>query len=371
MNTSNNSKLKLLDRDTFRESVFTRDNHTCVNCGITGVPMDAHHIIERRLFTAEDERGGYFIENGLTVCDDHDGIFGCHRLAEQTLLSPEVLREKAGITKIILPDGTYDGIYSKWLDPVMPDGKRGRGPLFFDESIQKILREGNVLDLYTNYVKYPRTYHAPTSPGRTKDDRAHRVMPFDGKDIIVTLKMDGENTTINSDGYVHARSLEGETHPSQTWVRNIAAKIAHEIDPGYRICGENLYASHALKYENLSSYFMLFSVWNDKNISQSWEDVDLWANILNIPTVPVLYRGKWDEKEVVKAFEAYQEENGEQEGWVARNADAFPYAEFRENVAKWVRPGHVQETVHNWRNSWYANEDSVNKLQERKRERSQ
>jgi 5-methylcytosine-specific restriction endonuclease McrA len=41
---------QLLTRDEFRNSVFERDRHRCVICGSEG-KLDAHHIIERRLWT--------------------------------------------------------------------------------------------------------------------------------------------------------------------------------------------------------------------------------------------------------------------------------------------------------------------------------
>lgn len=41
---------KLLTRDDFRESVLKRDGYRCVVCGTTERKLDAHHIIERRLF---------------------------------------------------------------------------------------------------------------------------------------------------------------------------------------------------------------------------------------------------------------------------------------------------------------------------------
>jgi len=55
---------KLLDRDTFRETVFARDGHRCVICGNgphNGREIDAHHIIERRLFTDPHPRRKYLI----------------------------------------------------------------------------------------------------------------------------------------------------------------------------------------------------------------------------------------------------------------------------------------------------------------------
>lgn len=57
---------KLLTRDEFRNAVFARDGHRCVFCGQTAEEtpegkLDAHHIIERRLFTGENEKSGYFL----------------------------------------------------------------------------------------------------------------------------------------------------------------------------------------------------------------------------------------------------------------------------------------------------------------------
>ena len=61
----------LLTRDSFRDSVFKRDGYACVICGSSDRPLDAHHIIERRLWTD----GGYYTDNGATLCDD--GENGC------------------------------------------------------------------------------------------------------------------------------------------------------------------------------------------------------------------------------------------------------------------------------------------------------
>jgi 5-methylcytosine-specific restriction endonuclease McrA len=56
----------LLTRDEFRKQVFERDNYRCVICGAKNgdkhVKLDAHHIIERRLWAD----GGYYLENGAT-----------------------------------------------------------------------------------------------------------------------------------------------------------------------------------------------------------------------------------------------------------------------------------------------------------------
>ena len=49
----------------------------------------------------------------------------------------------------------------------------------------------------TNRAKYPRTPHLPWSSGRTKDDIALDSVQHleQWKDVVVTEKLDGENTT--------------------------------------------------------------------------------------------------------------------------------------------------------------------------------
>ena len=53
------------------------------------------------------------------------------------------------------------------------------------------------------YTKYPRTWHLPDSPNRGADgDHAHAdYSTFEGREVVVTEKLDGENTTIYADGY--------------------------------------------------------------------------------------------------------------------------------------------------------------------------
>ena len=73
-----------------------------------------------------------------------------------------------------------------------------------------------------NRIKYPRTLHIPSSPGATSDDKmltaSQYVEFFQGRNIQITEKMDGENTTLYSD-YLHARSLDSRHHPSRDWVK--------------------------------------------------------------------------------------------------------------------------------------------------------
>lgn len=328
---------KLLTRDEFRESVFRRDNHKCVICGVSGVPLDAHHIIERRLFSDY----GYYLSNGASLCGEH------HIQAETTELDCETIREAAGITSIVIPEGWYpDQRYSKWGDVILPNGQRMKGELFDDDSVQKILKAGPNFGLYTNYVKYPRTWHLPWSQGQTKDDRTlENCSQFEGQEVIVTEKMDGENTTMYRD-YIHARSIDGRNHWSRDWVKNLQGRVGWEIPDGWRLCGENLMAEHSIAYEGLQSYFLLFSIWNDRNECLDWDEMVDYADILGLTTVPVLYRGIWDEDKVKSLFS--DKDRDKIEGYVVRLVRGFHYGEFSKSLAKFVRKDHVNPANHHW-----------------------
>lgn len=326
----------LLSRDEFRQTVFERDKYHCVTCKFPG--QDAHHILERRLF----DDGGYYLDNGATLCAD------CHLKAEMTLISCEIIRAAAGITEISLPLHLEpDCRYDKWGNPILPSGQRLRGELFFDESVQKALAQGQVLGLFTSRVKYPRTFHLPWSSSVTTDDRViGDCGHFVGKEVVVTVKMDGEQITMYTD-YLHARSLEWERHPTRSWVANLHGRIGWQIPEDWRICGENLYARHSIPYTHLPDYFLVFSVWDERNMCLSWADTEEWAALLGLKTVPVLYRGIWQEGVIRELFQPTW--NGDpMEGYVVRLAEDFPYSQFRRSVAKYVRPGHVQ-TSHHWR----------------------
>lgn len=320
---------RLLSRDDFREGVFARDGHRCVCCKEPG--QDAHHILERRLF----EDGGYYLSNGATLCGK------CHIKAEETTLSVEAIREAVGIIAPALPGHFYpDERYDKWGNTILPSGRRTKGELFGDESVQKILAQGGVLGEFSDHVKYPRTLHLPWSPGATDDDRIHKdLSAFAGEEVVVTEKMDGENTSLYSD-YYHARSLDSSSHPSQSWARAFHARMGWQIPPGWRVCAENLYARHSIAYDDLSAYLMAFSIWDETNRCLSWNQTVEWCNLLDLTHVPVLYRGPWDEA-AVKACRG-------REGYVVRVTRAFAFAEFRRVVGKYVRAGHVQ-TTHHWK----------------------
>lgn len=332
-------RLKLLTRDEFRKAVFKRDDYLCVFCQKPAA--DAHHIMERRLFPD----GGYYLDNGASVCPD------CHLDCEKTVLAVETVRSAAGITHVILPPHLYtDQIYDKWGNPVLSNGQRMKGELFDDENVQKVLKD--VLHLFTDRVKYPRTHHLPWSPGMTDDDR--RIPTLDdlsGHDVVVTEKMDGEQTTMYSDG-IHARSIDGRNHPSRDWVKAVQARISGDLPKGFRVCGENLRAEHSIPYKELETYFMVFSIWSGLTCL-SWKETKEWADLLDLRTVPVLYEGPWDLNRI-KQFDL--RDWNTHEGYVIRRADAFTHRQHRTHVAKFVRKGHVQTSKHWMQGQFTPNE---------------
>lgn len=197
--------------------------------------------------------------------------------------------------------------------------------------------------------KYPRSYHLPWSEGATSDDKTlTSVSHFVGQDVVVSEKCDGENTSIYPDGYVHARSLDGRTHESQAWVRALAGRIGRDIPTTMRVCGENVYARHSIGYEALDSYFYTFGIF-EGDTSLSWEEVEAYSEMLGLSTVPVLYRGVWDEAAVKGCYTGTSRCGGIQEGYVVRLARSFTLDEYPVALAKFVRENHVAAGTAHWR----------------------
>jgi hypothetical protein len=205
------------------------------------------------------------------------------------------------------------------------------------------------------FTKYPRTFHLPWSPGFTKDDKVLTDLScFVGKRVVITKKMDGENTTGYSDGYIHARSLDSRGGVDRDWVKQMWAGVAHNLPENWRICGENLWARHSIAYTDLPSYFMAFSIWDESNTCLGWDDSVQYFEMLGIDHVPVIYDDIWAED---MTRNLHKELSSNDEGYVVRLADSFYYDQFGISVAKYVRKDHVQTDKH-----WRAQELIPNEL---------
>lgn len=219
---------------------------------------------------------------------------------------------------------------------------------FFYITLAKIIIMGD-------FYKYPRTYHLPWSLGSTSDDKfLENTDSFIGKTIVITEKMDGENTNMYQDR-IHARSIDSNDHPSRHWVKGTWGQIKDEIPDGWRICGENLYAKHSIFYDDLDTYFMVFSIWDENNYRLPWNEIIDVCKMLNLKHVPIIDIIEYDE-EYLKNL-ANNLDIGKKEGYVIQNIESFHYTDFKDNVAKWVRPKHVTTTEH-----WMFQQIIPNKL---------
>ena len=209
-------------------------------------------------------------------------------------------------------------------------------------------------------TKYPRTYHLPYSPGLQNDDRRVETgwEKLLDNEIIITEKLDGENNSLSNID-VFARSHGAPTrHP---WNRNmweqggIHSQIKSWLDDDVMIYGENLYGIHSIEYNKLPFHFFIFAV-RDFDMWKSWDEVKLMADILGLPTVPELFRGKVSsEKELEEMILQFMTQNSRYgdtiEGCVVRNSGEYHVDDFSKNVVKYVRKGHVQ-TDQFWTKNW-------------------
>jgi hypothetical protein len=206
--------------------------------------------------------------------------------------------------------------------------------------------------------KYPRTVHLPYSLGLSDDDVQNSTDEhFYGKEIIVTEKLDGENTTMYYN-HIHARSLDSKNHVSRDWVKSYWASLKHNIPESFRICGENLFAKHSIYYDNLETYFYVFGIY-DGDVCLSWEDTKEYCSLLGMKHVPELYSGVYDEEVIRKCFTGKSFLGGEQEGFVVRLKDSFKIEDFSTCCNKFVREHHVTTDTH-----WMSQAVVPNKLKD-------
>lgn len=344
---------KLLTREQFKAVTLGRCGGLCCVPGCGQPAVDAHHIIERRLWSD----GGYTSDNGAPLCAEH------HLQAETTAISVEDLRTWCGIKAFVLPDQfVQDDKIDKWGNQILPNGMRLRGELFHDEAVQKALALGGFLGIFELHAKHPRTPHLPYSPGATSDDRIlGSIEHFEGMDVVMTEKRDGECTTVAADR-TFARSRDSKSHPSRDWLKGQWAVWRHDIPEGWRVVGESLYARHSVAYADLDTYFEGFMLWNDATCL-SWDETVEWFSLIGasagmpIKPVPVIYRGPYSRDAVETAWRALLQRDREaaertgkpvqeREGFVIRLSSSFTYRDFGRNVAKWVRQNHVTTSKH-------------------------
>src|SRR5580698_5681573 len=216
--------------------------------------------------------------------------------------------------------------------------------------------------------KYNRTFHFPFSPGASSDDKiATSMEKLIGAPIVLTEKVDGSNTSLEAGGCYARTHASAPTHKSFDLLKAFHATIKQEIGSNTQLFGEWCYAKHSIEYTELPGYFLLFNVRYlnytlDLADWASWEEVEMWAQDIGVPTVPVLFKGQVSsEKELQELVQSFMIQpsacGGIREGVVARIAATFNELEFSTSVQKCVRANHVQTSEH-----WKDQEIIRNKL---------
>lgn len=205
----------------------------------------------------------------------------------------------------------------------------------------------------TTRYKYPRTPHLPFSEGMTSDDKMATASTMaylqSGIELVVTEKLDGGNVSLYPD-YFHARSLDSGTHAWDTLAKRIWSQVRFNIPTGWRVTGESLQARRSVAYDSLEGPLYVFGIWDENNNLLSFDDMTEFANMLELPVVPTLYRGT-NYKAATQAW-SKSLDSTVSEGFVLRDAGVIPYSDFGQHVAKFVRANHVQTSA-----SWRGRDD--------------
>lgn len=313
----------------FTMQVRERDAEACVVCGSKDIHVT--HIFSPKLWDTNPD----FPENAVCLCAKH------REAALKTHLKVEELIEHAGLEERPLPQQLHAvERYDRWGNVMLKDGRRARGELFFDEEARGWLERGGVLDSFTPFVKYPRTFTLPWSDVVGVGDRVlASVEPLKRGAVVVTEKMDGENVTLYRD-FLHTRSVARIKHESRVWLDEFWESIRYDIPEDWRICGEYLFVTHTVAYDRLPSYFMGFSVWNERNICLSWEDTTSFFERIGVSQIPPIYVGPLDCDAIDAAWRA--KGNPASEGYVIRSMGPIPMSDFRRLSAKFIRAGYEQ-----------------------------
>ena len=174
--------------------------------------------------------------------------------------------------------------------------------------------------------KYPRTFHLPDSPGATADDRIQHDLSWLDGELVVTEKLDGGNLTFTRDA-MYARSLDSGTQPWDRPAKALWAMTAYRIPDDWRVCGESMWARRSIAYRDLPGVFIVFGIWDETDTLLGWDDTVDWARRLELPVVPVLYRGGSLTEARAAWAGAERDRSPRRASWCARPA-AIPAAEF-------------------------------------------
>lgn len=213
------------------------------------------------------------------------------------------------------------------------------------------------------YIKHPRTLHIPQSKGIQSDDKVHNDLSmFIGKQVVITEKDDGECTSCYDDGYIHARSIDGNSYEWQSLLKRMWSQRFFRLPSNYHLTLENLYAKHSIAYD-LGNYamnaFPIFVIWDENNNQLTWDKTEELSAELQLKMVPVLFQGMFDEKVIKQLIHLVDSNRETMEGFVIKIDEPFHISEWSNKTGKYVREGHVQTDIH-WRKHWKPNKSNFN-----------
>ena len=206
--------------------------------------------------------------------------------------------------------------------------------------------------------KYPSSPHWVHSPEVHRDDSTHQNPErCIGVEVGISEKLDGGNTCLWQ-GEAYARSTGQPA--TQGWFAMVKKHHAWKtIDVPSNICiyGEDLYGIHSIHYDPIPED-ETYRVFNIRE-GDEWMSLDekiAYSTQLGFLTVPLLFRGVFHSiKEITQWFDHHIRQPSslgpEAEGFVLQITDRFHTNDFSNNVAKYVRKGHVQTDQH-WTRNW-------------------
>lgn len=325
-----------MTRDEFTQGVFSRDNHLCVVPGCGKSAADAHHILERKLWLQDDPHPeGYLLDNGASLCEQH------HIHAEAGHFPPEALRRWLCLETVLPRQLDPTRLWDKWGKEI--DRAAWGSP------------------------KYPRTPYFNFSESQDEEDGYIDNSLLLNKPLVITLKMDGSNVNLNRER-VAARNGQYATHPSFDYLKSLHAGFRYNIPEGIQLFGEWLFARHSIVYEgrkSLPSYLMIFAIYQSEGqLFWGWNEVKEFCEANGFTMAPEIGSAYFDaEWKMIKAVTSFSQQVIDlgHEGLVVKSAYPFHFTQHPQNVAKIVRPNHVQTDQH-----WSQQEVVRNELQEGK-----
>jgi hypothetical protein len=183
----------------------------------------------------------------------------------------------------------------------------------------------------------PRIWHLPDSPGARPHDRVQPDLSWLDGELVVTEKLDGGALTFTRDT-VYGRSPAAGTRPWDRPATALWAMISYRIPDHWRVCGQSMYARRRIPYTDLPGVFIVSGLWDETDTLLGWDDTVDWANRLELPVVPVLYRG--GSLSAARTAWARSRTAETSEGYVIRRAGRVTAEDFPLQVVQWTRPGH-------------------------------